>query len=173
MAKLGVNIDHVATLRQAAGNALSRTPCRRRVGEKAGADQITVHLREDRRHIQDADVRLLRRSRPDGFETSRWRQRRRCWPSRVDLKPNVVTFRPREEAGSDLHEGGWTLRNPGENLGRYYIPKLQKAVRARELFINPDPEDVIVSAELAGGTRWRSTTGAYADARGEDEAANE
>ena len=58
---LGVNIDHVATLRQARRGALSRTRCTpRSLAEQAGADSITLHLREDRRHIQDRDVRALR-----------------------------------------------------------------------------------------------------------------
>ncbi|NQT92332.1 MAG: pyridoxine 5'-phosphate synthase, partial [Lentisphaerae bacterium] len=62
MLKLGVNIDHVATLRQARGTAYPDVLEAARICERAGAHGITVHLREDRRHIQDEDVRSLRRT---------------------------------------------------------------------------------------------------------------
>ena len=57
--KLGVNIDHVATLRQARGGQAPEPVFAAAIAEQAGASGITVHLREDRRHIQDRDVRLL------------------------------------------------------------------------------------------------------------------
>ena len=62
MAKLGVNIDHVATVRQARGGTEPDPVTAAAMAELAGADGITVHLREDRRHIQDRDVMLLRRT---------------------------------------------------------------------------------------------------------------
>ncbi len=61
MIKLGVNIDHVATLRQARGTPYPSPVQAALMAESAGADSITLHLREDRRHIQDEDVRMLRR----------------------------------------------------------------------------------------------------------------
>jgi len=60
MAKLGVNIDHIATLRQARGGIEPDPVAAAAIAEFAGADGITVHLREDRRHIQDRDLTLLR-----------------------------------------------------------------------------------------------------------------
>ena len=62
MAKLGVNIDHVATLRQQRGTRYPEPIQAALVAEQAGADAITIHLREDRRHIQERDVELLRQS---------------------------------------------------------------------------------------------------------------
>lgn len=62
MAKLGVNIDHVATIRQARGGVEPDPVAAAAIAEFAGADGITVHLREDRRHIQDRDLRLLRQT---------------------------------------------------------------------------------------------------------------
>ena len=60
MLKLGINVDHVATLRQARGTAYPDPVTAAYAAQRAGADSITVHLREDRRHIQERDVRLLR-----------------------------------------------------------------------------------------------------------------
>ena len=62
MAKLGVNIDHVATLRQARGGVEPDPVAAAGIAELAGADGITIHLREDRRHIQDRDLHLLRKT---------------------------------------------------------------------------------------------------------------
>ena len=62
MAKLGVNIDHVATIRQARGGSEPDPIAAAAIAELAGADGITIHLREDRRHIQDRDLKLLRQT---------------------------------------------------------------------------------------------------------------
>ena len=62
MARLGVNIDHVATVRQARGGAEPDPVAAAAIAELAGADGITIHLREDRRHIQDRDLRILRQT---------------------------------------------------------------------------------------------------------------
>ena len=73
-ARLGVNIDHVATLRNARGGPHPDPLAAARLAIAAGADGITIHLREDRRHIRDADLAAIRTVR----STSRWRARRRC-----------------------------------------------------------------------------------------------
>jgi len=62
MARLGVNIDHIATLRQARGGSEPDPVAAAAIAELAGADGITIHLREDRRHIQDRDLKLLRQT---------------------------------------------------------------------------------------------------------------
>ena len=62
MAKLGVNIDHVATIRQARGGNEPDPVAAAAIAELAGADGITIHLREDRRHIQDRDLKILRKT---------------------------------------------------------------------------------------------------------------
>ena len=75
--RLGVNVDHVATLRQVRRATYPDPVAAAVLAELAGADQITIHLREDRRHIQDRDLRMLRETVPDGRSTSRWRPPRR------------------------------------------------------------------------------------------------
>ena len=80
MPRLEVNVDHVATLRQARLIDEPDPVTAAALAELAGADGIIVHLREDRRHIQDRDLRLLeRRSKP--VSTWRWPPPRRCWRS--------------------------------------------------------------------------------------------
>lgn len=72
MILLGVNIDHVATLRNARGTHYPSPLEAALVAETAGADLITLHLREDRRHIKDEDVRLLRRARCNPHRSAGW-----------------------------------------------------------------------------------------------------
>ena len=67
MIRLGVNIDHVATLRQARGTTYPDPIQAALLAEQAGADTITLHLREDRRHIQDRDLHILRQTVPQGL----------------------------------------------------------------------------------------------------------
>jgi len=81
MARLSVNVDHVATVRQARRAKEPDPVTAAALAELGGADGITIHLREDRRHIQDRDAIILRRLRP-GL-TLKWLQRRRC--SRLPL----------------------------------------------------------------------------------------
>ncbi len=75
--RLGVNVDHVATLRQARHATYPDPVTAAALAELAGADQITIHLREDRRHIQDRDLRVLRETVPDGRSIWRWPPPRR------------------------------------------------------------------------------------------------
>jgi pyridoxine 5-phosphate synthase len=169
MAKLGVNIDHVATLRQARGTRYPDPVAAAALAEKAGADQITVHLREDRRHIQDADVRLLRRSVQTELNLE-MAATKDMIAFAVDAKPNLVTFVP-EKRQELTTEGGLDVRRNRKALAEF-IPQLQKAGVRVSLFVNPDPQDIALSAEL-GSDAVEIHTGLYADARGEDEAAEE
>lgn len=161
MAKLGVNIDHVATLRQARGTKYPDPLSAALLSEKGGADQITVHLREDRRHIQDFDVRLLKKTvqtelnlemavTPQMFEFA------------VDVQPNSVTFVPekREELTT---EGGLNVAKHKKVLSKY-IPELKKKGIRTSLFIEPDVETVKLSHEL-GSDAIEIHTGTYAEAR--------
>jgi pyridoxine 5-phosphate synthase len=169
MAKLGVNIDHVSTLRQARGTRYPDPVAAAALAEKAGADQITVHLREDRRHIQDADVRLLRRSIQTDLNLE-MAATKEMLAFAVDVKPNVVTFVP-EKRQELTTEGGLDVKKSRKILADF-VPKLKMAGVRVSLFINPDPEAVILSVELEADA-VEIHTGAYADAKGEDEAANE
>lgn len=169
MAKLGVNIDHVATLRQARGTRYPDPVAAAALAEKAGADQITVHLREDRRHIQDTDVRLLRRSVQNDLNLE-MAATKEMLAFAIDAKPNVVTFVP-EKRQELTTEGGLDVKKSRKILADY-TPKLQKAGIRVSLFINPDPEDVSLSAEL-GVDAIEIHTGGYAEARDEDKIADE
>ncbi|MEB3239685.1 MAG: pyridoxine 5'-phosphate synthase [Cyanobacteriota bacterium] len=160
MASLGVNIDHLATVRQARRTVEPDPVTLALLAELGGADGITVHLREDRRHIQDRDVELLRatvRSRlnlemasTDAMEAVALR-----------VRPAMVTLVPerREEVTT---EGGLDAAGQGEVLqGR--VQRLQSAGIPVSLFIDPDGRQI--DAAAASGSRWIELhTGRYADA---------
>jgi pyridoxine 5-phosphate synthase len=160
MLKLGVNIDHVATLRQARYKGLPQGEPDPVLAagevEAAGAHGITVHLREDRRHIQDADVRRLRQ-----------RIRTRLNLEMADV-PEIVAFaeeiRPDEvclvpEKRAELTtEGG--LNVTGRSLPRT-IARLQQAGILVSLFIDPDPRQVRAAADV-GADYVELHTGGYA-----------
>jgi pyridoxine 5-phosphate synthase len=143
--RLYVNIDHVATLREARKTDEPDPVAAARYCEDAGADGITVHLREDRRHIQDRDVELLRSSvrtvlnlelaTSDDVVTTACR-----------LRPYQATLVPerREEVTT---EGGLDLRKPGERL-RATIDRLVQAGSRVSLFIDPEPSAIETAAAL-------------------------
>jgi pyridoxine 5-phosphate synthase len=167
MASLGVNIDHLATVRQARRTVEPDPVTLALLAELGGADGITVHLREDRRHIQDRDVELLRatvRSRlnlemaaTDAMEAVALR-----------VRPAMVTLVPerREEVTT---EGGLDAAGQGDVLqGR--VQRLQSAGIPVSLFIDPDGRQI--DAAAASGSRWIELhTGRYADAPWADQSA--
>ena len=160
MIRLGVNIDHVATIRQARGGREPDPVWAAVAAELGGADGITVHLREDRRHIQDRDVRLLR-------ETVRTRLNLEAaaTPEIVaiaeSIRPDQVTFVPerREELTT---EGGLDVRAHRDRIAEA-ISRCRAAGLSVSLFIDPDPAQVTASAEL-GADAVELHTGRYADA---------
>lgn len=169
MAKLGVNIDHVATLRQARGTRYPDPVAAAASVEAAGADQITVHLREDRRHIQDVDVRILRRS----IQTELNLEMAATDPMvdfAVDLKPDSVTFVP-EKRKELTTEGGLDLKKNKKKLTQQIPLLLKKGIRV-SLFIDPDEEQVRIAAELKTDA-VEIHTGRYADAKSGEEIQNE
>lgn len=143
--RLYINIDHVATLRQARRAAYPDVVAAARVCEDAGADGITVHLREDRRHIQDADVVALAASvrTPLNLEMA-------ATPEMTEiglrLHPQQITFVPerREEVTT---EGGLDLAAAPERL-RAALAPLQAAGIRCSLFIDPDAEQIARAADL-------------------------
>jgi pyridoxine 5-phosphate synthase len=162
--RLYVNIDHVATVRQARGTD-EPDPVRAAVlAELGGADGITVHLREDRRHIQDRDVRLL-------METARTVVNLELAAASDVLalaeewRPHQATLVPerREEVTT---EGGLTFAGEGTRgwLGEA-VRRLKDAGIRTSLFIDPDAESVRASLEL-GADAIELHTGEYANARG-------
>lgn len=156
MIRLGVNIDHVATVRQAR-RALEPDPVAAAVlALLGGADGITVHLREDRRHIQDADVRRLRQTL-----RTRLNLEMADVPEIValaaKLKPDEVCLVP-EKRAEVTTEGGLNVTGP--SLPRT-IARLQKAGILVSLFIDPDPKQVRAAAAV-GANFIELHTGRYA-----------
>ena len=160
MASLGVNIDHIANVRQARRTVEPDPVPMALLAELGGADGITVHLREDRRHIQDRDVELLRqtvRSRLnlEMAATSEMEAIARR------IKPDMVTLVPerREEVTT---EGGLDVAGQLEAL-KSLVTNLQAAGIPVSLFV--DPDDIQLEACKATGARWVELhTGTYAEA---------
>lgn len=165
MVELGVNIDHVATIRQARRTYEPDPVAAAYFAELGGADTITVHLREDRRHIQDRDVRLLKETVHIklNFELS-------CAPEIVDIccatHPHQATLVPerREEVTT---EGGLNLLR-GDGVVERAIHKLREQGIEISLFIDPDREQ-IEKAKALGVQAIELHTGQYALARGADQ----
>ncbi len=160
---LGVNIDHVATLRQARGTAYPDPVAAALLCEQAGADGITLHLREDRRHIQDADVVRMRSKL-----TTRMNLEIAVTDFMLDfaarVRPQHVCLVPekREELTT---EGGLDVAGQIERI-RAATARLSAAGCQVSLFIDPEP--VQIDAALAcGAPAIELHTGAYADARGQ------
>lgn len=166
---LGVNIDHAATLRQARYRTASRT-CGQMVepdpvalallAERAGADGITVHLREDRRHIQPRDVHRLREA-----IATRLNLEMACTPAMarfaLEVKPDAVCIVP-ENRTEVTTEGGLNAVGISSRLGRV-IERLHGAGIAVSLFIEPESAQIEEAARL-GAPFVELHTGAYANA---------
>lgn len=164
---LGVNIDHVATLRQARGTSYPRPAEAAYVAERAGADSITVHLREDRRHIQDHDLDEIN----DIMKTHMNLEMavtdemigiaRRVQPSDVCLVPEK-----REELTT---EGGLDVVGQADKIAAACDELGAAGIRV-SLFIDPDRAQ-IDAAIAAGAPVVELHTGGYADAEGDEQAA--
>jgi pyridoxine 5-phosphate synthase len=163
--RLYVNIDHIATVRQARKTD-EPDPVRGAVlAEMGGAHGITVHLREDRRHIQDRDVRLLMETARTGINLE-LAAGSEILDIACELKPLQATLVPekREEVTT---EGGLDLSHQGKlEALRGAVHRLKEAGVRTSLFIDPDPGSLRVSAEL-GAEAVELHTGEYANARGE------
>jgi pyridoxine 5-phosphate synthase len=160
-ARLGVNVDHVATLRQ-----MRRTPypdpvAAAMLSELAGADQITIHLREDRRHIQDRDLQILRRTVQTrlNLEMAATQEMVR---TAYEVKPDMVTLVPerREELTT---EGGLDAVGGRDSL-RKIVKTLRDAEIAVSLFIDPDL-DQVKAAHRAEAQVVEFHTGRFCEAR--------
>lgn len=160
MPKLGVNIDHVATLRQARGGQRPDPLEAALEAQKGGADGITVHLREDRRHIQDHDLwRLRKKIRiPMNLEMALHPE---IIKIALRLRPEKVCVVP-EKRREVTTEGGLNLI-PNRFLLKRVIPKLQKKGIEVSLFIDPDMRQVRAAREVGADT-IELHTGAYAQA---------
>jgi pyridoxine 5-phosphate synthase len=161
VARLGVNIDHVATLRQARGGAEPDPVAAAAIAELAGADGITIHLREDRRHIQDRDLEILRRTVKTRLNLE-MAATDEMVAIALAIKPEQCTLVPEKRAELTT-EGGLDVRIHQEAL-KVQIEKLQKGGIIVSLFIDPDP-DQIKAANKAEADYIEIHTGAYSEAR--------
>ncbi len=160
--KLGVNIDHVATLRQARGTRYPDPLDAARLCARAGAHGITVHLREDRRHIQDCDVERLAAERvlPLNLEMANSAD---ILAIALRLKPDEVCLVP-ERRQELTTEGGLDAAGRRAALAPT-VRALRDAGIAASLFIAPEPRQIEASAEL-GAPFIELHTGAYCETRG-------
>lgn len=169
MIELGVNIDHVATLRQQRLTTYPDPILAAVRAEEAGADLITLHLREDRRHIQDADVWKMRKA-------IRTRMNLECAITEemlniaCEVKPEDVCLVP-EKRNELTTEGGLDVITHYEAV-QAAVKKLQNRGIRVSLFIDACTEQ-IEAAQRAGATVIELHTGAYADAASPDSAAKE
>ncbi len=145
MAKLSINVDHVATLRQAR-RAQEPDPVAAAIAaEMAGADGITIHLRGDRRHIQDRDLKILREVVKTSLNLE-MAATQEMLDIALTIKPEMATLVP-EKDGEITTEGGLDVQANFDQLSSV-IPKLQLAGILVSLFINPDEESIKTSAKL-------------------------
>jgi pyridoxine 5-phosphate synthase len=163
--RLGVNVDHVATLRQARKTTYPDPVTAAALAELAGAHQITIHLREDRRHIQDRDLRVLR----DTVQTLlnlEMAATQEMVKIAYEHKPDRVTLVPekREEVTT---EGGLDVNSQREAL-RKIIANLNDGDIPVSLFIDPDLDQVRASHKC-DADEVELHTGRYCDARNEKE----
>jgi pyridoxine 5-phosphate synthase len=144
--RLSVNVDHVATLRQARGTAYPDPVEAARIAEQAGAAGITVHLRLDRRHIQDDDVARLRQSVRGRLNLEAALDDSMLAVAE-QLRPDLVTFVP-ERADEITTEGGLNLVQHGERV-RLAAQRLASAGIGVSLFIDPRAEQLVALTALA------------------------
>lgn len=158
--RLGVNIDHVATVRNARGGAVPDPVRAAIVAQEAGADGITAHLREDRRHIGDADIEALMEALkvPLNFEMAATDEMQQI---ALRHKPHAVCIVP-EKREERTTEGGLEVARE-ENRLAHYIAPLREAGSRVSIFIAADPRQ-IDAAHRIGAEVIELHTGAYCDA---------
>tara|TARA_Y100000389_G_C17364308_1_gene465420 strand:+ start:248 stop:973 length:726 start_codon:yes stop_codon:yes gene_type:complete len=143
--RLGVNIDHVATLRNARGEFHPDPVSAAKFVKKSGADSITIHLREDRRHIKDNDVKkiCLIKNLPVNLEVS---TNPEIIKIALKIKPNFICIVP-ENRKEITTEGGLNLEK-NKKLIKKIILKFKKKNIRTSLFINPSQKDIKISKKL-------------------------
>ncbi len=158
--RLGVNIDHVATVRNARGGSVPDPVRAAKLAEKAGADGITAHLREDRRHISDADIDALMEalSVPLNFEMAATEEMREI---ALRHKPHAVCIVP-EKREERTTEGGLEVAREENKLAHYIAPLREAGCRV-SIFIAAEPRQIEAAARI-GAQVVELHTGAYCDA---------
>lgn len=162
MVELGVNIDHVATLREARKGAAPDLVAAAKICEIAGAHQITIHLRADRRHIQDRDAEILAQCLQVrlNFEMSIEEE---IVQIAERIKPHTVCLVP-ENRQEITTEGGLDVASKKTRLAEI-VKRMHDQGTKVSMFIDPEPAQIDASAAL-GADYCELHTGAYANARG-------
>jgi pyridoxine 5-phosphate synthase len=165
MTRLGVNVDHVATLRQARKVGYPDPVTAAAIAELAGAGQITIHLREDRRHIQERDLKILRETCQTmlNLEMAATAEMVKI---AYEYKPDIVTLVPerREELTT---EGGLDVNAQRESIARV-VKTLKDGEITVSLFIDPDLDQVKASHKVSAD-RVELHTGRYCEAHNDKE----
>ncbi|MEK6583028.1 MAG: pyridoxine 5'-phosphate synthase, partial [Nitrospirota bacterium] len=156
---LGVNVDHVATLREARKGIEPDPVMAATLAILGGADGITIHLREDRRHIHDRDLKILREFVPLELNLE-MAATKEMISIALKVKPDMVTLVPekREELTT---EGGLDVKRQKVNLKKA-VSRIQGAGIPVSLFINPSNDDIAVSGEI-GAKMVEIHSGLYAN----------
>lgn len=164
MVKLGVNIDHIATLRQARKEGIPDVLAAALACERAGCDGITVHLREDRRHIQDSDVYDLKKNIKTKLNLE-MAASEEIIKIAIDLKPNDVCLVP-EKRQELTTEGGLDVAGNMDKL-KDVVGRLKKAGIRVSMFIAPDEKQILASKNI-GADCVELHTGVYANSPSEE-----
>lgn len=169
MTKLAINVDHIATIRQARGITEPDPVAAAAICEFAGAAGIVIHLREDRRHIQDRDVFLLR-------ETIKTKMNLEMGANKeiikiaLEVQPDLVTLVPEKRAELTT-EGGLDVAGQMKKIAKT-VDKMNKGIIPVSIFLDPDREQIAAASEI-GATFVELHTGRYCDALSEQEQEHE
>lgn len=163
--RLTVNIDHVATLREARGGVEPDPVTAAQICELAGAEGIVCHLREDRRHINDRDLRLLRETVKTKLDLE-MAATDEIVKIAIETLPELATLVP-EKRQELTTEGGLDVRGHKHHL-RDAIRELQKHEIAVSLFVDPIPDQIETARDI-GADKIEIHTGEFANARNEYE----
>jgi len=163
--ELGVNVDHVATIRQQRDTRYPDPVHAAAMAELAGADQITIHLREDRRHILDRDVAIMRKTVQTrlNLEMGATEEMRSI---ALETRPDQVTLVP-EKREERTTEGGLDVVGQASTLQAYIQPLLQANIRV-VTFVDPEADQVKASADI-GAHGIELHTGDYCENVCQDE----
>ena len=163
--KLSINIDHVATLREARGGLEPDPVTAAHLCELAGAHGIVCHLREDRRHINDRDLRLLRETVKTRLDLE-MAATDEIVTVAIDTLPELATLVP-ERRQELTTEGGLDVKGNRHHL-RDVVRRLQESEIQVSLFVDPLADQIEAAREI-GADKIEIHTGAYANARTEDQ----
>jgi len=158
---LGVNVDHVATIRQARKGIEPDPVMAATLAILGGADGITVHLREDRRHIQDRDLEMLKEFAPVELNLEMAATKEMIGIA-TNIKPDLVTLVP-EKRQELTTEGGLDVKSQKKSISDA-IKKIRSVGIPVSLFINPNLEDINISKQI-GADMVEIHTGMYADSK--------